>query len=180
MNEGSPTPRHLFTMTVLGHASLIYGSINITYCIYKIQLLTSNSTKQSPMETGTLCTFLSVYSKQTLQVLLPRQNYSKQCCHKLSPDKLFSKQHTSRLQNYAHRCYRTFHNLIYEMWDSLCQASMTSNLPYLIRTHENTKPPSQWQPFPTDIETEIKWKLILWLTLALLELLHGQVLLRQE
>lgn len=180
MNVGSPTPSHLLTMTALRHASLIYGNRNIMYCIYKIQLLTSNSTKQSPMEIGTLCTFLSVHPKQTHQVLLPRQNYSKQWCHKLSPDKLFSKQHTSRLQNYAHRCYMAFHNLIYEMWCSLCQASMTSNLPFLIRTHENTKPPSQWQPFATDIETEIKWKLILRLTLALSELLHGQVLLRQE
>ena len=57
-----------------------------------MQLLTSNSTKQSPMEIGTLSTFLSVYPKQT-QVLLPRQNYRKQWCHKLPPDKLFSKQH---------------------------------------------------------------------------------------
>jgi len=135
MNEGSPTPSHLFTMTALGHASLIYGSRNTIYCIHKIQLLTSNSTKQAPMGSGTLCTVLSVYPKQTHHVLLPRQNYSKQWCHKLSPETLFSKQHTWRLQNYVHRCYRAFHNLIYEMWGSLCQASMTLNLPFLIRTH---------------------------------------------
>jgi len=60
MNEGSPKPSHLFTMTALGYASLICGSRNITYCVCKIQLLTSNSTKQAPMGSGTLCTFLSV------------------------------------------------------------------------------------------------------------------------
>jgi len=135
MNEGSPTPSHLFTMTALGYASFICGSRIIMYCTYTIQLLTSNSTKQAPMGSGTLCTFISVHPKRTHHVLLPRQNYSKQWCHKLSPDKQFSKQHTSRLQNYAHRCYRVFHNLIYEMWGSLCQASITLNLPFLSRTH---------------------------------------------